>query len=488
MINIETKQHDKFSVEFKIGATINHSSAEDLNEFMINTWLFVPSSLDINRTTYPKAQFYKDVKTNIRLITPIYTLKEILTEGRGPFPRLSKAINELYANPQDEHLTEHYSYQIKMLMCIVKSALRRESDTICTTEDTREIVNLTEEYIANIREIKQRYRSYKTSLENEKLTDEQRQFFLFADEFLGNIVEQHSFEIMRRLKQHEVFSSIKPILVSLIKEEVEYKKSKGYMLIESKDERRNSLVIIQRNILKKFVESDLFLHVVKKKDGAFAKQVYYGVAAAMAMIFATVISFIATQRYGNFTTDLFIILVVSYVFKDRIKDVMRYYFTSTMSKKYFDTKLKLSIRKQEIGEMKEAFDFIEDEKLPAEISNLRNRTPLVEAENKVYGEQIILYRKRLSLSHKRIEKYKEYRLAGINDITRFNLTHFLQKMDNPSIPLYNLNEFEGYETIEGVKVYSLYFIINCVSERNEYYKKYRILFNRTGITDIRELS
>lgn len=490
MIDIEVKQHDKYSVEFKSGITITHSQNPEINinEFMINTWVFVPSSLDINRATYDKKEFYKDVKTNIRLITPIYTLKEVLTEGRGPFVRLSKAIDRLFLDPTNEKFTEHYAYQIKMLMCIVKSALRREADTICTTERQSKIVPLVEEYVANIRAIKERYRAYTAQLESDELTDEQKQFFLFGDEFLGNIIEQHAFEIMRRLKKNNAFNAIKPLFTQLIKEEIDYKKSKGFMVLESKEEQRNSLIILQRNILKKFVESDLFLHVVKKADGAFAQQVYYGIAAAVAMIFATVISFIATQRYGNFTTDLFIILVISYVFKDRIKDVMRYYFTSTISKKYFDSKLKLSIRKQEIGVMKEAFDFIDDKKLPNEIAALRNRTPLVEAENKVYGEQIILYRKHLSLSHKEIEKYKEYRLTGINDITRFNLMQYMQKMDNPSIPLYGLNEFEGYETFEGVKVYSLYFIINCVSETNEYNKKYRILFNRSGITNIRELN
>lgn len=488
MINIEVKQHDKFSVEFKSGITITQRAKEDINEFKINTWIFVPNNLDINRNTYSKEQFYRDVKTNIRLITPIYTLKEVLTEGRGPFPRLKKAIEQLSANPEDAVLTEHYSYQVKMLMCIVKSALRREADAICTTESARKILALTREYIENIRAIQTRYRRYRTSLNSEILTDEQIQFFIFGDEFLGNIIEQHSYEIMRRLKKNSVFNDIKPLLTHLIKDEIDYKKSQGFMVLESKDERRNSLLILQRGILKKFVESDLFLHIVKKADGAFAKQVYYGIAAAIAMIFATVISFVATQRYGSFTTDLFVILVISYVFKDRIKDVMRFYFTSTMSKKYFDAKLKLSIRNQEIGVLKESFDFIEEEKLPEDISALRSRTPLVEAENRVYSEKIILYRKRLHLSHKEIEKYKEYKLTGVNDITRFNLTQYLQKMDNPSIPLYNLNEFEGYETIEGVKVYSLYFILNCVSDSNEYNKKYRLLFNRTGITDIRELS
>lgn len=205
------------------------------------------------------------------------------------------------------------------------------------------------------------------------------------------------------------------------------------------------------------------------------------------MIFATVISFFATQRFGNFTTDLFIILVFSYIFKDRIKDVMRYYFSSKLGKRYYDSKLKLSIRKQEIGWIKEAFDFVEEEKLPEEVRSIRSRSPLVEAENQVYDEKIILYRKWVTLSRDDLEKYKEYRLSGINDITRFNLLNFTQKMDNPYIPLYLPDEENGFMTIEGKKRYSLYFIIQCQSEQDTYYKKYRVLFNRDGISDVSEL-
>lgn len=490
MINIEVRKHDDYSVEFKSGISITKKDSagkDDASEFMINTWVFVPESLNINRNTYPKEQFYKDVKTNLRLITPIYSLEELLTEGRGPFRRLEKAVDKLYNEPDDELLTEHYDYQIKMLMCIVKSALRREASVICMMKDEAQILAQVEKYIENIREVRDKYRDYHTQLKSTFFTDGHREIFQFGDEYLGNIIEQHSFEIMRRFKSHDVYSLIKPLLVQLIKEETDYKNERGFIVIDRKEGRRNSLMITQRNLLKKIMESDLFLHVIRKKDGAVAKQVYYGVAAAVAMIFATVISFIATQRFGNFTTDLFIILVVSYVFKDRIKDVMRYYFTSTMSKKYFDIKLKLSIRNREIGFIKEAFDFVHEDKLPDEIRSLRNRLPLVEAENKVYGEKIIQYRKWVSLSHKEIEKYKEYHLTGINDITRFNLMHYIQTMDNPTIPLYALDEFEGYETIKGDKVYSLYFILKCVSETTEYNKKYRILFNRTGITDVIEM-
>lgn len=489
MIKVEVRQHDKFSIEFKSGVSITKESPEHVSQFKINTWIFVPNSLDINRSTYTKDQFYKDVKTNIRLITPIYSLDDILTEGRGPLTRLEKSINILLEQSINPENIENYSYQVKMLMCILNSTLRNAAIAICKEDVATKKEALVIDFIKNIRLIASKYRSYRTLLEKDKaIEDACGELFLFGDEYLGNIIEKHAYTILKDAKPTKSYAKVKPLLVCLIESETEHKKERGFIILDPKAERNNRFVVMQRNILKKCMESDLFLQIVKKKDGAFVEQIYYGIAAGVAMIFATVVSFVATQRYGNFTMDLFVILVVSYIFKDRIKDVMRYYFTSNMSKKYFDTKLKLSIRKQEIGHVKESFDFIEEDKLPEEIHGLRNRTPLVEAENKVYGEKIIMYRKIIELSKGDLEKYKEYRLSGINDITRFGLLSYLQKMDNPAIPLNVLNEESDPEIIKGEKVYSLYFVLDCISENNHSMRAYRILFNRAGIAEIKELN
>ena len=71
MINVNTKIHDKFSVEFKVGFA--GSEQDSVNDFTVNSWIFVPYSLDINPSTYGKEQFYRDVKSNVRLITPMFT-------------------------------------------------------------------------------------------------------------------------------------------------------------------------------------------------------------------------------------------------------------------------------------------------------------------------------------------------------------------------------------------------------------------------------
>lgn len=487
MIDTEVKVHDNFSLEFKIGF-ITSKNTKDVNDFKINTWLFLPNSLDINRSTYKKNDFYRDVKNNIRLITPIYSLAEILKAGRGPLPRLQKALDDLAVNPADEVKSESFVYQVKMFVCILKSALRRHVQIIKNTATDEKVALHVENYIRDIRDIALQYREMWDELTNPDITQQQREFFLYGDDFLGNIIEQYTFQIMRLLEGRPLYARLKSELHRLVEDEIAHRKKLGFRLLDKNDEKHNSLVISQRNILKKLVESDLFLQIVRKKDGLLAEQFYYSIAAGIAMVFATVVSFFATLRFGNFTTDLFIILVFSYMFKDRIKDMMRYYFSSKLGKKYFDTKLKLSIRKQEIGWIKEAFDYIEESKLPEEVRNIRARSPLVEAENQFYDEKIVLYRKWVSLSREDIEKYKEYRLSGINDITRFNLLNFTQKMDNPSIPLYMSDEEKGIVEIEGNKVYSLYFIVQCISDKDEYYRKYRVLFNRNGIADVSELN
>ena len=118
---------------------------------------------------------------------------------------------------------------------------------------------------------------------------------------------------------------------------------------------------------------------------------------------------------------------------------------------------------------------------------MRKRSPLVEAENQIYNEQIILYKKLVNLESSKISNYKGYQFIGINDITRFNITHYILKMDNPKVPIYLPDEQDGYIRFSSEKVYALHFILRCEGHENLYYRKFRLLFNREGIKEITEL-
>lgn len=489
MIDIKVKIHDKFSFEFKTSFIATRSTvANDVSEFSINTWMFVPNSLDINRATYTKERFYHDTTSYIRLITPVFALKQIYDGKDSPFVKLESAAKELIKQPKDNKKIDNFAFQVRMFSSISKSAIRDQAFAIITNENDEAIGDLVDEFIFDVNEIKRLYRGLYRIIRYTEIGDTEYECFTFGDIFLGNIVEQYVYSLMRRLENRPaVYQHVKDKLFGVVKNETEYKKQRGYTVLDADNTSNNYLVVMLRGVLKKFIESDLFLNTRKTKDGAFAEQFYYGIAAAVSMIFATVVSFIAQMRYGNFTTPLFFALVISYVFKDRIKDLMRYYFSTQLGKKYFDSKRELEIQNEKLGWTKEAFDFVSESGIPPEVMQMRKRSPLIEAESRIYNEKIILYRKLVSISSTGIDNYKGYKFIGINDITRFNITQFIQKMDNSSIPLYLPDEKEGYIRFTGEKVYALHFVVRCQGIQNLYYRKFRLLFNREGIKEIKEI-
>lgn len=487
MINTRIKTHDKYSVEFKIGFLASNKE-KDSNRFKINTWIFLPNGLDVNSYTYTKDAFYSDIKSDVRLITPHYTLPEILRKEKGPFPRLEKAIKNYMSEP-DQIQGESYTYQIKMLICIIKSALRESSFRIIRKRNQgRKTLALIQEFESNVTAINRRFRTIRDSiLKNELFTKELKEYFLFGDEYLGILTENAACQLLEIFQGKDLFPEVKQVLKKLICEEHRNKIEMNYDIPSEQDEKKNSLLLIKRSMLKKIIESDLYLQRIKKADGIIARELYYSIAAGIAMIFATIVSFAATQRLGNFTSTLFLVLVVSYMFKDRIKEMARYFFSSRLDQKYFDWKWNVSIRNRKIGIIKEAFDFIPAKKVPEEILKLRNKTSLVKAENETYDEKVILYRKRVSISQKELEEYKEYHLSGINNIIRLNLMSFTKQMDNPFLPIFLADEENAYRSIMAQRVYALHFVLECESEKEKYYKTYRILFNRNGITEVSEI-
>ena len=75
--------------------------------------------------------------------------------------------------------------------------------------------------------------------------------------------------------------------------------------------------------LKKFISSQLFLTVKMREGNPWLLQSLYGIAAAVSMVFATVVAFVWQGKYGALSWNLFLALVIAYIFKDRLKDWMR---------------------------------------------------------------------------------------------------------------------------------------------------------------------
>jgi hypothetical protein len=373
-----------------------------------------------------------------------------------------------------------------MFLSILKSALRDDIAHIIKNTFNEDNEYLIVNYIENIQLITSRYRNLRRIINAPTISKNFFNFYLFGDEFMSNLIEQHTFKLLRALKQtkQKEITHIKGAILAVINQEIDYKKDKGFPVVEKEEAHRNRNLVFRLGLLKKFAENELFLTANKKKDGVLIEQVYYSIAAGISMVFATAIAFSFQIAYGNFTMPFFVALIVSYMLKDRIKELGRYYFAHRLGKSYFDHKIKISLKGNYIGWSKEAMDFIPEDKTPDEVLKIRDRSAILEAHNRSFSEKIILYRKRVRIFRDKLDSSIQYNTTGINDIIRFNVSSYISKMDNPDFPLFIADDNNSAKTIKGERTYYLNLIMQLKNEDQLIYKRYRVVLNREGILDI----
>ena len=487
MINERVRIHDKFSVEIKLG--YNTRRKQKINDFVMNAWFFVPNSLDVNRFTYSKELFYNDLKSNIRFTPPTYLLRDLAGDTNTPIRFLTKCFTELAQKPTRKH-AEVFEYQLKMFQAILRSSLYHEISHISKNVIEEDSQYLISSYIENISMVVQKFRALRRIINTPTVTPELLEHYLLADEFMSNTVEQYSFRLLDKLKKYYIndYRKNKLPILALIKSETDYRIARDYPVLSTDDSHKYRETVYRQGVLRKYIESQLFLSTRKKKDGQLAEQVIFSIAAGVAMIFATGIAFYIQQKYGNFTLPLFIALVISYMLKDRMKELARHYFGNIAKKYFYDHKFSIEVKKgQRIGWSKESFSFVREEKVPSKVLQRRNRSQIMKIENQGDAEKVIHFRKFLRLNRKAMQKtYKQYDIIGVNDIVRFNIAGFTQKMDNPEVPIYELKN-SSYSKILGEKVYYLNMVINFRYKNESDYRRYRIVFNRKRIIKVEKL-
>jgi hypothetical protein len=376
-----------------------------------------------------------------------------------------------------------------MFGSIFKSALRDEcrhiqEKALSKDEDLEYLVSNT---IENINSITSNYRELRKIINVPTVSANLLNYFSFGDEFITGTIEYYLFQLINNLPDSDTFKDIRNVFIEQIKEVQKYKIEKGYHVVKTNDPANNRELLFRLSILKKFVGSDLFLKVFKKRDGVLIEQIYFSIAAGISMIFATGIAFYTQLVYGNFTMPLFVALVVSYMLKDRIKELMRFYFVKANKEKYFDNKTTISIKDNPIGSSKEGMDFITEEMISKEIMKIRARSPLVEAENRISDEKIILYRKIIKIDREKMITNSKYFFSGINDIMRFYLTRIIQRTVSPEEHLYIAENDGKISTVITEKMYYLNVVMEMQVDEQVDYKRYRIVFSRNGIINLEEL-
>ncbi len=488
-LNETFKLHDKYQLEMKFTYPLNPGSA--VNEYHVDTCIFLPNSLGITPFTYSKEDFYADLQEYLRLKTPAVLLRGMNDGENSPLQRLERIMRQYSASPENPVLAEAYLEQLKMFCSIVRSALRDEEAFLERSGASLNFETLVRNYLGRTVSILEAFRASRLLIEVPGVAPESLEMFRFVDEFLSLSANKYRSRLWTFLDSGSTFpwsAEIKREIVLRICYEIEYRKANQYPSIPSADS-DNDALIYREGVLKKVMASVLFLKTSTRRDGVLLENLLFGAAAGIAMAFATIISFVTAKfLYSELSLLVFVIVVLSYMGKDRLKELLRHYFQTKVRRYLYDYKTKIrSGLGREVGICREGFLFVRENRLDPRILKVRNRDAFARLASDGLGETVLLARKHVSIFSKNCKNlFADFKVDGIVDIMRLNIRRFLWKMDNPEKEVFLPgDDGESIRKVSGKRLYHINIVIRYgMAGREDHYTRYRIILGRNGIRRI----
>jgi hypothetical protein len=492
--------HDRYQIELKLDYELGKGKK---THYRISTYIFFPKSLGINEESYPKSEFYRDVKNYIRIKTPILSLRDLIESDTSPLSIVQSIVDQ--ANwYQDEETNEHLIQTFKLFGAMFKSTLRehlnlidkRVQGAISKAKVHALVENLVEEFITQSQQISARYRSFYAELNQPIVKENVFLAYTLVDEYISLLIEESATELFQTVSQHFKKSHKSQSLDNLnkiVEMERNHRKTHGYgSILQAGD--ANEIYAFRASVLKKYVSSILHLSTDAQREGKGMEQILMAIAAGVSMIFATVVAFYFQSVYGNFTFPVFVALVIGYMFKDRIKEVGRALLSNKLHAFLYDRRINIKTLdgKYKLAILREKIFFMRENDLPQSVLTARHKDPFADLDNEGMGETIICHTKDIVLDGKLFPKaFKDLpKVSGLNDIIRYNIQPYLQKMADP-VEEQPLLEDGQIKTVHTHKVYHVNIVsrYKSISPQVEtLYKRMRLVLTRQGIKRIEYIS
>ena len=486
-LNGRVSQHDKYQIEVKFVCPLDRE--RKINDYHIDVFFFLPRHLGINRHSYSRDQFYTDLTEYIRLKTPEVEISELIHEDSAIFKRLADVFESYRKGETDA--AEECTRQLKMFCSVTKVAFRDGAARILEQNRKKRIETIPD-YLAHVDTVMENYRKMRSSLPENDARFLQELFDL-VDEFLGVTANTYKKLLWKSLTP-EKRGTEQPV-IDLIREsvlrEIAYRKGRGYPSVPEPGA-DNAELLYRESAIKKTMASVLYLKVAVREAGVLLENIFLSVAAAVAMIFVTGIAFLWRGLFlEEFSLSFFIVWVVAYMFKDRIKALLQKWFSSHKASYSFDYNQKIydSMGKK-VGLCREGVMFRSEKDMDPEICEIRNRSSLSRHVNGPLSEEILTFRKRIELYTKPCEDiYRVFRVDGVNDIIRFNVREWLRKMDNPVRQMFYPAEDGSLGVLKAKRLYHVNMLIRYGGNgRPDECMRFRLVLARNGIKDVEYVS
>ncbi|MCE9666869.1 hypothetical protein LY474_03490 [Myxococcus stipitatus] len=488
--------HDRKQFEIKLEY---QPSGADETRYLVEAHLFLPGSLNIDAETYPRADFYADIHNYVRFKTPVMGVEELLSSDTSPLVRLEAWLRTGIGAEQD------VVYQAKLLSCVLRGALRRfatgvESRCEGVVASPAEACSTLEADVLamqrGVTQVLERFRAWLRAVGDLRLQEKSRASLRLVDEYVSLLVEngfRRSVADMKALPRGEPWMALRKGLMEAVLREEAYRKEHRLRSVLSPTG-DNEEYIQRLGALKKFCMNVLFLSSRRRQKRQGWEEILFALAAGIAMAFATAVALWAQIRFTQVSLNFFLIAVVGYMMKDRIKEGLRRLLSRVAATHLSDRTADLvdPVTGRTIGTCEERVDY--NPKVPDSVSALRHQDDFLTVSQGELSETVIRYRKNIDLDARLLPR-SERGLSGVTDILRLNVGRFLRDMDEPELALEYVDLADlSVGHIRGTKRYPVDVVFRFTVEEEETDRKQetvelvRLVLDRNGIQRMQRFS
>jgi hypothetical protein len=480
--------------QLEIGVVYPVSKEQDVAEYKLDAYIFTPYHLGIAPPRYSVTDFFSGLSSYIRY-TPASIPLHKLYDPSCELSPLIRLINMLTrAEKQSELDTNKILYELRGLVNIYHSQLREIRKLIGTMVSQEEPAsNIAERlvlFISQIDRFLKDFRSLRNMFFESYIPALLREGFLWADESNSVKTEKEYYRIYKYIGDNKELKETAELLIEKAEAEQNYRKSNHYQtVIDPADPIKGELMLYRESMLKKWAQTAMYMQVETNPVGKRLTQVIAGTAAAIAMTFAVVATFLAEKLFVSYSLPWALLIVVAYIFKDRIKELLRNSFAQHFPYLVADTANYIidSQIKQRVGALRNSVRFCKSSNIPADVVRLRNMhsnpfSQLMPPEN------VLHFRSTVRLNCLQLRS-RHMRLEAITNILRLKLDKWLENMDDPSDAV-SFTENGVLREIVANRVYHINMIVSLSDEHQtaQPLARYRLVLNRNGIVRIEKVA
>jgi hypothetical protein len=494
VIRLFPKVHDKFQVELKLEYLPGGLEAQ----YKVRSWLFVPQQLEVSPRTYSREDWYRDVRSYLRYKTPTAPLEDLADFSAPACKRLAEKVEAVFHGREPE-APALLRTEVRLFGCIVKAALRNAAHAWRKERRPKEALTL----MRDGARVLKRYRDLVRPLGPAKAPAEALEACRIIDTFLSGLMEQHALEILedaqeiakgqkKKSEKGKKFRArvrnLARFVLALVTTEAQRRKRSD--LLRSGPDGWDPGRLQRRSILKKFTESVLYLPVVMRQDGALKEQLWFALAAGVAMTFATLAVVWSNFNPGQITLPALFIVIISYMFKDRIKDWLRAWFATRQRRRGFDyVREARDSEGSPVARVHEKAWWVgSGGEVPEAVRQERGQDPDGRLEGSGLEERVLASVREVEVVGTRLALQKSgLPVLGITEILRFDIRSFTRGTADPSKRLWMLDADGRPRHRKVLRLYSLHWVLEFEGPEGMTRYAFRLGFNRKGLKHVMTL-